>query len=77
MTPRDFGVRITGVREESPAAKAGLQGGDVIVEFAGKEITDLYAYTYALRDHQPGDEVVVVVMRDGERLSLTAVLGQR
>jgi hypothetical protein len=77
MTPQDFGVRITGVREESPAAKAGLQGGDVIVAFAGKEITDLYAYTYALRDHQPGDEVVVVVMRDGERLSLTAVLGQR
>jgi aminopeptidase YwaD len=77
MTPQDFGVRITGVREESPAAVAGLQGGDVIVEFAGKEITDLYAYTYALREHQPGDQVVVVVVRNGERLSLTAVLGQR
>jgi len=77
MTPRDFGVRITGVREGSAAAKAGLRGGDVIVEFAGKEITDLYAYTYALRDQKPGDEVVVVVLRDNERLSFTAVLGRR
>jgi len=77
MTPQDFGVRITGVREESPAARAGLQGGDVIVELGGKEITDLYAYTYALQEHKPGDEVVVVVLREGERLSLTAVLGQR
>ena len=77
MTPRDHGVRITGVREESPAESAGLQGGDVIVEFGGAEITDLYAYTYALRDHEPGDEVTIVVLRDGERLSLTAVLGVR
>ncbi len=77
MTPQEFGVRITGVREESPAEKAGLQGGDVIVEFGGKEITDLYAYTYALREHKPGDEVVVVVLRGDERLSLRAVLGSR
>ena len=77
MTPQDFGVRITGVREESPADKAGLQGGDVIVEFGGHEITDLYAYTYALREFKPGDEVVVVVIREGERMSFTAVLSQR
>ncbi len=77
MTPQEFGVRITGVREGSPAEKAGLQGGDVIVELGGKEITDLYAYTYALQDHKPGDEVVVVVVRDGERISMNAVLGQR
>jgi len=77
MTPQEFGVRITGVREESPAENGGLQGGDTIVEFGGKEITDLYAYTYALREHKPGDEVVVVVLRDGERLSLTVILGSR
>ncbi len=77
MTPQDFGVRITGVREESPAERAGLRGGDVIVELGGKEITDLYAYTYALREHKPGDEVQVVVVRAGERLTFTAVLGSR
>ena len=77
MTPQDFGVRITGVREESPAEKAGLRGGDIIVELGGTEITDLYAYTYALRDHKPGDEVRVVVIREGERLTFTAILGSR
>jgi hypothetical protein len=77
MTPQDFGVRITGVREGSPAEDAGLHGGDVIVEFGGHEISDLYAYTYALREFQPGDEVVVVVLRNGERMSFTAVLASR
>lgn len=77
MTPQDFGVRITGVREGSPAEVAGLQGGDVIVELGGKEVSDLYAYTYALREHVPGDKVVVVVVREGERVSLHAVLGER
>jgi hypothetical protein len=77
MTPRDFGLRITGVREGSPAELAGLKSGDVIVEFDGKEIADIYAYTYALREKAPGDEVVVVVERDGERVRLTAVLAAR
>jgi S1-C subfamily serine protease len=77
MTPQDFGVRLTGVREDSPAEQAGIEGGDVVVEFGGLEVSDLYAYTYALREHQPGDEVEIVVLREGERISLTAVLGRR
>jgi hypothetical protein len=77
MTPRDFGLRLTGVREGSPAEQAGLEPGDVVVEFDGKEITDIYAYTYALQDRQAGDEVVIVVERDGERVTVTAVLGER
>jgi aminopeptidase YwaD len=77
MTPQDFGVRITGVREGSPAEQAGLQAGDVLVQLGDAEISDLYAYTYALRDHKPGDQVTVVVLREGERISFTAVLGRR
>jgi Zn-dependent M28 family amino/carboxypeptidase len=77
MTPQDFGVRLTGVREESPAAKAGVREGDVIVEFAGKPVADLYAYTYALQERKPGDRVEVVVLRNGQRVTLTAVLTER
>jgi len=77
MTPSDFGVRLTGVRAGSPAQDAGLQKGDVIVLFAGREITDLYAYTYALRDQKPGDEVEIQVVRGDERVTLRAVLGER
>jgi len=77
MSMAEGGVRLTGVREASPAAIAGLQAGDVIVGFAGREIADLYEYTYALRAHAPGDRVEIVVLREGERVTLSAVLGRR
>ena len=77
MVPVDAGLRLTGVREGSPAADAGIRGGDIVVEFGGRDVGDIYAYTYALQDHEPGDAVEIVVLRDGERLTLTAVLGDR
>ena len=77
MASTEAGVRLTGVREGSPAEEGGLRAGDVIVEFAGREVGDLYAYTYALRDHAPGDRVEIVVLRGGERVTLSVVLGER
>ena len=71
------GLRLSGVREGSPAAEAGIQGGDVVIEFAGKEVLNIYDYTYALREHAPGDTVVIKVRRDSEIVELTAVLGKR
>jgi S1-C subfamily serine protease len=49
----------------------------VVVEFGGMEVKDLYGYTDALRAHKPGDEVKVVVERDGKRLTLAARLAAR
>ncbi len=49
----------------------------MLVEFAGEPVTDLYAFTYALRERAPGDVVMVTVLRDGARLTLRAVLGER
>jgi membrane-associated protease RseP (regulator of RpoE activity) len=60
------GVKFADIRDGSPAAKAGLKAGDVLVEFDGKPIENLYDFTYALRAKKPGDEVMVKVMR-GER----------
>ena len=77
MSTMDTGVRLTGVREDSPAARAGLKARDVIVAFDGSEVTDLYAYSYALREKNPGDVVSVTILRDGERLTFRAVLGNR
>ncbi|MFN2397064.1 MAG: M28 family peptidase [Gemmatimonadaceae bacterium] len=71
------GVRITGVRADSPADQAGLKAGDVIVEFAGTPIKDLYRYTDALRAHKPGEVVSIVVMRGAQRVELSATLGAR
>ncbi len=77
MVPTDFGLRLSGVREGSPAQEGGLRKGDVVIEFGGKEVGDIYAYTYALREHAPGDEVDIIVLRDGARVTLTVTLGDR
>jgi S1-C subfamily serine protease len=60
------GVRFADVREGSPAAKGGLKGGDILIEFDGKEIGNLYDFTYALRSKKAGDTVKVKVLRGGE-----------
>ena len=60
-TPK--GVRFADVRDGSPAGKAGLKAGDILTEFDGKAISNLYDFTYALRTKKPGDEVLVKVLR--------------
>jgi hypothetical protein len=71
------GLKLSGIRGGSPAERAGLEAGDVVIEFAGKEVLNIYDYTYALRDHAPGDTVIIKVRRAGEVVELTAVLGKR
>jgi hypothetical protein len=77
MSESPGGVRITGTRSGSPAEHAGLTAGDVITAIGAKTIGNLYDMTDALRSHQPGDTVAIVVRRDSTLLHLTAVLGKR
>jgi len=73
------GVRLTGVREGSPAAAAGLLSGDVIVEFDGHEVRSVQDYTYVLFAKKQGDKVSIVVERGDARarVSLTAIMGRK
>jgi len=71
------GLRLTGVRAGSPADKAGLKAGDVIVLFGGREVRDLYTYSDALYAHHPGEEVEIVYVRGGTQHSTTVTLGIR
>jgi hypothetical protein len=71
------GVRFADVREGSPAGKAGLKAGDVLVEFDGKPIQNLYDFTYALRAKKPGDEVAVKVLRGKETVAAQVLLEKR
>jgi hypothetical protein len=64
------GVKLNGVRAASPAEKGGIQGGDVIVEFAGQKIANIYDYTYALDAVKIGVPVKVIVDRAGHRVEL-------
>ncbi|MCP4201589.1 MAG: M20/M25/M40 family metallo-hydrolase [bacterium] len=61
------GLMLSGVIEGGPADEAGLEGGDVIIEFGGQEISNVYDYTYALDAVKVGEPLKVVYLRDGER----------
>lgn len=71
------GLKLTGVRAGSPADVAGLKADDIIVMFDGKPVKDLYSYSDALYARKPGDEVDVVVLRNGQRVTLHVKLGKR
>jgi hypothetical protein len=71
------GVRFADVREGSPAALAGFKAGDILVEFDGKPVKNLYDFSYLLRAHKPGDEVDVVVLRGTEKIRAKVKLARR
>ena len=71
------GVRFADVRDGTPAAKAGLKAGDILIEFDGKEIGNLYDFTYALRAHKPGDLVRVKVLRGSQTIEAKVLLTER
>ncbi|MFL6227955.1 MAG: M20/M25/M40 family metallo-hydrolase, partial [Pyrinomonadaceae bacterium] len=64
------GLKLDGVREASPAERAGLKAGDVVVKLAGRDVKNVYDYTYALGEMKAGQEYEVEVLRGGERLKL-------
>ena len=61
------GLLLAGVIDGGPAAEAGLAAGDVIVEFGGYQITNIYDYTYALDAVKIDEPVTIVFLREGER----------
>jgi Peptidase family M28/PDZ domain/PA domain len=77
FTSQDEGVRLTGVREGSPAAAAGLKRGDVIVKWNGRSIRNLAEYAQALKSQSPGDRVELGFLRDGQEETAAAVLAER
>lgn len=71
------GVKLSGVREGSPADKAGLKGGDVIIGFGGKPIATIYDYTESIGRYRPGDKVEVKVKRGDKEVTVTVTVGSR
>ncbi len=71
------GVRLSGTRKGSPADRAGLTKGDVIVRFGGTAVKNLMDLTIALRASAPGDEVEVEWLRGGVRHVAKATLERR
>jgi hypothetical protein len=71
------GVLVSGVIPGSPAEKAGLKEGDLLVEFADVSIEDLRSFSDILKGLTPGEEVAVVFVRDGERHTATVKVVER
>jgi len=69
------GVQVAGVTPGSPAEKAGVKEGDVILKVAGQDVANLRGFSEILRGLQPGQTVPVVLRRDGaeQRLDVTVV----
>jgi|WetSurMetagenome_2_1015567.scaffolds.fasta_scaffold07148_5 aminopeptidase YwaD len=77
FSSNEEGYKISGVKEGSPADKAGMIAGDLMIKFGNKEIKNIYDYTAALGEHKPGDEVEVVVKRNNETLTVKVILGKK
>jgi S1-C subfamily serine protease len=75
--PQDAGFVVTNVGEGTPAARAGLMIGDVILSIGGEPIVDQESLPAVMLRVRPGDEVVVEFTRGGERRSLVVVPTER
>jgi serine protease Do len=70
------GTLVSDVMKNSPAEKAGLKRGDLIVEFGGKKIDDATSLKNAAAQTPPGTAVKVKILRDGKEKTLTVTLGE-
>jgi S1-C subfamily serine protease len=71
------GAQVGAVVAEGPAAEAGLREGDTIVEIEDQAVREPDDVSGLVNARRPGDEVRVVVERDGERRTLTVTLGEQ
>lgn len=71
------GLLLDGVRDDSPAAKAGIKAGDKITRLAGRKIRNISDYTFVLGEMKAGVEYEVEIMRGAEKLILKIVPAAR
>jgi S1-C subfamily serine protease len=74
--PVKWGVYITKVMPNSPASDAQFQRGDIITRIDNITLDETHAYVNILYKYKPGDQVMVVLMRDGKEISAQVTLGE-
>ncbi len=74
--PVDRGVLVTTVQRGSPADKAGLKPGDVIIRFSGADVVTVSALRQAILSHQTGEDVEIVFHRGSTQSTVRATLGE-
>jgi serine protease Do len=74
---RSSGILIASVTQNGPAAKAGIQRGDIVVQIDGKDMVESSDLLQAIRDKQPGDQVNVTLDRNGQTMDVVVTLEER
>jgi serine protease Do len=72
----DNGVLLVDVTEGGPAAKAGLKGGDVVVEYDGKKINDPFHFKNMVAETKPLQQVPIRIIREGNLLTVNVTIGE-
>jgi S1-C subfamily serine protease len=73
----ESGVLVTLVTDASPAGEAGVREGDVIVAAGGEEVRIVEDLLSRLREHEPGDRLVLTLVRDGDEREVEVELADR
>lgn len=71
------GVLVVDLAGDGPAARAGVEQGDIIVDVDGEQVRSPGDLFQVLHDHEPGDELALRVLRDGEEREITVTLTER
>jgi S1-C subfamily serine protease len=74
---RSTGILIAQVTQSGPAAKAGVQRGDIVTQIDGKDMIESSDLLQAIRDKQPGDQINVTLDRNGTTMNITVTLEER
>ncbi len=72
----EWGAYVSDVLPDTPADKAGLQHGDIIVRIGDQVIDEKHSFVNTLFTYQPGETVEIEVVRDGKRVTLSVTLGE-
>jgi serine protease Do len=75
--PGEYGAVVTEVKEDSPAAKAGLKENDVVLEFAGERVRSVAELKRLIRETPPGRSVPVKLSHDGQTRTVNIALEAR
>lgn len=75
--PHEGGVLITGIANDSPAEKAGLEEHDIVYRFGTKEVENSVHLCSLVQAKKPGDKVALVIYRAGKKKTVEVTLGTR